>query len=50
MVLNEINKLDGPFYVTVDIDVLDPGYAPGVGNPTPVGITPTIWKNSLKNS
>lgn len=40
MVLNEINKLDGPFYVTVDIDVLDPGYAPGVGNPTPVGITP----------
>lgn len=26
-------------YVTVDIDVLDPAYAPGVGNPEPDGIT-----------
>jgi len=26
-------------YVTVDIDVLDPGYAPGVGNPEPDGLT-----------
>ena len=26
-------------YVTVDIDVLDPSYAPGVGNPEPDGLT-----------
>jgi agmatinase len=26
-------------YVTVDIDVLDPAYAPGVGNPEPDGLT-----------
>ncbi|GAB6148205.1 agmatinase [Stetteria hydrogenophila] len=26
-------------YVTVDIDVLDPAYAPGVGNPEPEGFT-----------
>ena len=26
-------------YMTVDIDVLDPAYAPGVGNPEPDGIT-----------
>jgi agmatinase len=26
-------------YVTVDIDVLDPAFAPGVGNPEPDGIT-----------
>ncbi len=26
-------------YVTVDIDVLDPAYAPGVGNPEPDGIS-----------
>ena len=26
-------------YLTVDIDVLDPAYAPGVGNPEPDGIT-----------
>jgi len=28
-------------YVSVDIDVLDPAYAPGVGNPEPEGLTPT---------
>lgn len=27
-------------YVTVDLDVLDPAHAPGVGNPEPEGITP----------
>lgn len=28
----------GPVYVTVDIDVLDPSEAPGVGNPEPGGV------------
>ncbi|MEM1946716.1 MAG: agmatinase [Candidatus Caldarchaeum sp.] len=28
------------FYLSVDLDVLDPCYAPGVGNPEPCGITP----------
>lgn len=28
-------------YVTVDMDVLDPAYAPGVGNPIPEGLSPT---------
>lgn len=28
-------------YVSVDIDVLDPAYAPGVGNPEPEGLTPS---------
>ncbi|MDR6225416.1 agmatinase [Desmospora profundinema] len=28
-----------PVYVTVDIDVLDPAYAPGTGTPEPGGIT-----------
>ena len=28
-------------YVTIDIDVLDPAYAPGVGNPVPEGLSPT---------
>jgi agmatinase len=33
--------LDGPEYVylSVDIDVLDPAYAPGTGTPEPGGIT-----------
>ncbi len=28
-------------YVTIDMDVLDPAYAPGVGNPVPEGLSPT---------
>jgi agmatinase len=28
-------------YLTIDIDVLDPSYAPGVGNPVPEGLSPT---------
>jgi agmatinase len=29
----------GHSYMTVDIDALDPAYAPGVGNPEPDGLT-----------
>ncbi|MDI9623773.1 MAG: agmatinase [Methanothermobacter sp.] len=36
----KIESIKGPVYVTVDIDVLDPSYAPMVGNPTPCGLTP----------
>ena len=34
--------LDGPdrLYVSVDIDVLDPGFAPGTGTPEPGGMAP----------
>ena len=30
---------DGPTYVTVDIDVLDPAFVPGTGTPEPGGLT-----------
>ena len=30
---------DGPAYLSVDIDVLDPAYAPGTGTPEPGGMT-----------
>lgn len=30
---------DGPVYLTVDIDVLDPAFAPGTGTPEPGGMT-----------
>src|SRR5256885_16594655 len=34
--------LDGPefIYLSVDIDVLDPGFAPGTGTPEPGGMAP----------
>lgn len=37
---NKINQLKGPIYVSVDMDVLDPAFAPSVGTPTPNGINP----------
>jgi agmatinase len=30
----------GPVYLTVDVDVLDPGFVPGTGTPEPGGMTP----------
>ena len=39
-VLKTLDAIDTPIYITVDIDVLDPAYAPSVGTPAPCGITP----------
>ncbi|MGZ7160288.1 MAG: agmatinase [Methanobacterium sp.] len=39
-VKNSVKNIKGPIYVSVDIDVLDPGYAPGVGTPAPCGLNP----------
>ena len=36
-------------YITVDMDVFDPSYAPGVDNPEPEGISPTIFFDILFN-
>jgi len=31
-------NIDGPIYVSIDMDVVDPSIAPSVGNPTPGGL------------
>ncbi len=31
-------NVDGPIYISVDMDVVDPAFAPNVGNPTPGGL------------
>lgn len=31
-------NIDGPIYVSIDMDVIDPAIAPNVGNPTPGGL------------
>ena len=31
-------NIDGPIYISVDMDVVDPSIAPSVGNPTPGGL------------
>jgi agmatinase len=40
LVKNTIMDVEGPLYVTVDIDVLDPAYVPSVGTPSPCGLNP----------
>ncbi|MBC7113564.1 MAG: agmatinase [Candidatus Methanomethyliales bacterium] len=37
--LKEILANSNKVYITVDMDVLDPAYAPGVGNPEPEGVS-----------
>lgn len=34
-----VEHVDGPTYVTIDIDVVDPSYAPGTGSPEPGGMS-----------
>lgn len=33
-------KLEGPLYISLDLDVFDPGYAPGVSHHEPGGMSP----------
>ncbi|MEM2047586.1 MAG: agmatinase, partial [Candidatus Jordarchaeales archaeon] len=39
--IKEFQEEHGKIYVTVDVDVLDPAFAPEVGNPEPGGLTIT---------
>jgi agmatinase len=43
--------LDGPelLYLSVDIDVLDPGFAPGTGTPEPGGMTPADLLRAIRS-
>ena len=35
----DASAIDGPVYLSIDIDVLDPAHAPGCGNPVPGGLS-----------
>jgi agmatinase len=46
VVADTLERVDaGPVFVTVDVDVLDPAFAPGTGTPEPGGMTSTdlLW-------
>ncbi|MFP3203456.1 MAG: agmatinase [Sulfolobus sp.] len=38
-VIKDINSLEGPTYISIDIDVVDPAFAPGTGTPEVGGLT-----------
>ena len=33
-----LTNIEGPIYISIDMDVMDPSIAPSVGNPTPGGL------------
>ena len=41
-------NIDGPIYVSIDMDVMNPAIAPSVGNPTPGGLETYSVENILK--
>lgn len=49
-VLNEIEGLldSDTIYLSIDMDVIDPAYAPGVGNPEPYGLTPLEVRTAIR--
>ncbi len=44
----EFPQIVDPLYLSIDIDVLDPSFAPGVGSPEPNGQSPDNLINSIK--
>ena len=36
----DIDSINGPVYLSLDMDAIDPAYAPAVGTPEPFGLTP----------
>ena len=43
-----ITNIDGPIYISIDMDVIDPALAPSVGNPTPGGLFISEMENILE--
>ena len=43
-----LTNIDGPVYISVDMDVLDPAIAPHVGNPVSNGLIPSEIETILK--
>lgn len=42
-------NIDGPIYISVDMDVIDPSIAPSVGNPTPGGLFISEVENIIES-
>lgn len=43
-----LTNIDGPLYVSIDMDVMNPAIAPSVGNPTPGGLFVSEVENVLE--
>ena len=45
ILLDKLDSIEGKVYVSIDMDVIDPAFAPSVGNPTPNGLHPLDIEN-----
>ena len=43
-----LTNIDGPIYISIDMDVFDPAIAPNVGNPTPGGLRVSEVENIIE--
>ena len=47
--LEKLDSIDGKVYISIDMDVIDPAFAPSVGNPTPNGLHPIDIENIFES-
>ena len=45
ILLEKLDSIEGKVYISIDMDVIDPAFAPSVGNPTPNGLHPIDIEN-----
>ena len=45
ILLEKLDSIEGKVYISIDMDVIDPSFAPSVGNPTPNGLHPIDIEN-----
>ena len=43
--LEKLDSIEGKLYISIDMDAIDPSFAPSVGNPTPNGLHPIDVEN-----
>lgn len=43
--LEKLDSIEGKVYISIDMDAIDPAFAPSVGNPTPNGLHPIDIEN-----
>lgn len=49
VLLEKLDSIEGKVYVSIDMDVIDPAFAPSVGNPTPNGLHPVDIENIFES-
>ena len=49
VLLEKLDSIEGKVYISIDMDAIDPAFAPSVGNPTPNGLHPIDVENIFES-